>query len=41
NTIKKHAFLAATGALTYWKMSHSKFREIVPHIISYIDSLYV
>ncbi|CAG8691785.1 7427_t:CDS:2, partial [Funneliformis mosseae] len=35
NTIKEHAFLAATGALAYWKMSHSKFREIVPRIVEY------
>ncbi|CAI2173238.1 12815_t:CDS:2 [Funneliformis geosporum] len=35
NTINEHAFLAATGALAYWKMSHSKFREIVPRIVEY------
>ncbi|CAG8460533.1 2613_t:CDS:2 [Funneliformis caledonium] len=34
-TVNEHAFLAATGALAYWKMSHSKFREVVPRVVEY------
>ncbi|CAB4374220.1 unnamed protein product [Rhizophagus irregularis] len=35
NTISEHAFLAATGALAYWKMAHTKFREVIPRIVEY------
>lgn len=34
-TINEQAFLAATGALAYWKMAHAKFREMVPRAVEY------
>ncbi|CAJ0857356.1 4199_t:CDS:2 [Entrophospora sp. SA101] len=35
STINEQAFLAATGALAYWKMVHSRFRETVPRVVEY------
>ncbi|CAG8446764.1 12393_t:CDS:2 [Acaulospora morrowiae] len=35
NNTNEQAFLAATGALAYWKMLHSRFRETIPRVVEY------